>query len=141
MVVIIGSEFNILRLFQSIGIEVRMPEDISKQFRKKISLKEFEVFQIVFLSKYLKTFQLFQVTNTANSGGEYSQGWDVKEAGKKLKIKVMQFPNAGKYWKIYIEHEVFLFSNIPYLILFVLLSPLKVLNLYLLSIKNSFVSP
>ena len=31
---------------------VRMPEDISKQFRKKISLKEFEV------------------TNTANSGGE-----------------------------------------------------------------------
>jgi len=48
-----------------------MPEDISKQFRKKISLKEFEV------------------TNTANSGGEYSQGWDVKEAGKKLKIQVI----------------------------------------------------
>jgi len=48
-----------------------MPEDISKQFRKKISLKEFEV------------------TNTANSGGEYSQGLDVKEAGKKLKIKVI----------------------------------------------------
>ena len=28
------------------------------------------------------------MTNTANSGGEYSQGFDVKEAGKKLKIKV-----------------------------------------------------
>ena len=43
----ISSEF-IRRLFQSIGIEVRMPEDISKQFRKKISLKEFEVFQSLF---------------------------------------------------------------------------------------------
>ena len=31
-----------------------MPEDISKEFKKKISLKEFEV------------------TNTANNGGEYS---------------------------------------------------------------------
>ena len=48
-----------------------MPEDISKQFRKKISLKEFEV------------------TNTANSGGEYSQGWDVKKAAENLKIKVL----------------------------------------------------
>ena len=50
---------------------VRMPEDILKQFRKKISLKEFEV------------------TNTANSGGEYSQGWDVKKAAENLKIKVL----------------------------------------------------
>ena len=50
---------------------VRMPEDISKQFRKKISLKEFEV------------------TNTANNGGEYSQGWDVKKAAENLKIKVL----------------------------------------------------
>ena len=48
-----------------------MPEDISKEFKKKISLKEFEV------------------TNTANNGGEYSNGWDVKEATKKLKIKVI----------------------------------------------------
>ena len=48
-----------------------MPEDISKEFKKKISLKEFEV------------------TNTANSGGEYGSGWDVKEATKKLKIKVI----------------------------------------------------
>lgn len=48
-----------------------MPEDISKEFKKKISLKEFEV------------------TNTANSGGEYGNGWDVKEATKKLKIKVI----------------------------------------------------
>ena len=39
-----SSEVLILRLFQSIGISVKMPEDISKQFRKKISLKEFEVF-------------------------------------------------------------------------------------------------
>ena len=62
-------EIYIQRLFQSIGIQVRMPEDISKQFRKKISLKEFEV---------------------TNSGGEYSQGLDVKEAGKKLKIKKSQ---------------------------------------------------
>ena len=28
------------------------------------------------------------MTNTANSGGEYSQGFDVKEASKKLKIQV-----------------------------------------------------
>ena len=49
----------------------KMPEDISKEFKKKISLKEFEV------------------TNTANSGGEYSNGWDVKEATKQLKIKVI----------------------------------------------------
>jgi len=49
----------------------KMPEDISKEFKKKISLKEFEV------------------TNTANSGGEYGNGWDVKEATKKLKIKVI----------------------------------------------------
>ena len=48
-----------------------MPEDISKEFKKKISLKEFEV------------------TNTANSGGEYGNGWDVKEAAKQLKIKVI----------------------------------------------------
>ena len=32
---------------------------------------------------------MIQVTNTANSGGEYSQGWDVKEASKKLKIEVL----------------------------------------------------
>ena len=29
------------------------------------------------------------MTNPANSGGEYGQGWDVKEASKKLKIEVL----------------------------------------------------
>jgi len=48
-----------------------MPENIAADFRKKISLKEFEV------------------TNTSSSGGSYCKGFDVKEAGKNLQVKVV----------------------------------------------------
>lgn len=48
-----------------------MPENMAKEFRKKISLKEFEL------------------TNTANSGGSYSQGFSVQEAEKSLSVKIM----------------------------------------------------
>jgi len=46
-----------------------MPENVEQ--RKKISLKEFEV------------------TNTSNDGGCYSQGFDVKDATQKLKIEII----------------------------------------------------
>jgi hypothetical protein len=39
-----------------------MPENMAKEFRKKISLKEFEL------------------TNTASSGGSYSQGFSAQVA-------------------------------------------------------------
>ena len=48
-----------------------MPEpDISKDFKKRISLKEFEL------------------TNTSCAGGAYSKGFDVKEAAKTLDVRV-----------------------------------------------------
>jgi len=49
-----------------------MPEpDISKDFKKRISLKEFEL------------------TNTSCAGGAYSKGFDVKEAAKTLDVRVV----------------------------------------------------
>merc|ERR1719209_1262651 len=49
-----------------------MPEpDISKDFKKRISLKEFEL------------------TNTSCAGGAYSKGFDVKEATKTLDVRVV----------------------------------------------------
>jgi hypothetical protein len=48
-----------------------MPENMAKEFRKKISLKEFEL------------------SNTANSGGSYSEGFNVQEAEKSLTVKIM----------------------------------------------------
>jgi len=49
----------------------RMPEKLVNEFRKKISLKEFEV------------------TNTSSSGGSYSKGFQIKEAEKNLQVKII----------------------------------------------------
>ena len=48
----------------------RMPEKLVNEFRKKISLKEFEV------------------TNTSSSGGSYSKGFQIKEAEKNLQVNI-----------------------------------------------------
>ena len=52
----------------------RMPEKLVQEFRKKISLKEFEV------------------TNTSSSGGSYSKGFQIKEAEKSLQVNIILTP-------------------------------------------------
>ena len=51
-----------------------MPEKLVNEFRKKISLKEFEV------------------TNTSSSGGSYSKGFQIKEAEKSLQVNIILPP-------------------------------------------------